>query len=425
MNDLECLLPYANELQAEKIRARMESKSNSEAARKLGCSETMIRRAIKNCRRKQSLGDLAKGDGWTPMDVTTLHDADGNVMRTTLREQPDDVEETGGFGAGEMRDGGGPYVIKGLSTYFNANGEQRGQWVKTRLDDVRRDLAIRAALAEMCRDIPPVEPIAAPAPGITDLLNVYTLTDGHVGMLAWHREGGEDWDLQIAEDTIVGCFAEAIRQAPQAAKAVFNQLGDLLHYDGLTAVTPTSGHILDADSRFTKMVESAVRIIRRIIALMLAKHSEIHVIMAEGNHDMASSVWLRTMMKALYENEPRITVDDSALPYYALQWGETMLGFHHSHLKRKFGDIRSQMAAQFGEMWGATKKRYCHTGDKHHASEKDEYGMHIIQHPTLAARDAYAARGGWHSQRFMQAMTFHKRFGLVGRVTVCPEMLAS
>ena len=32
----------------------------------------------------------------------------------------------------EMRDGGGAYVIKGLSTYFNANGEQRGQWSQQR-----------------------------------------------------------------------------------------------------------------------------------------------------------------------------------------------------------------------------------------------------------------------------------------------------
>jgi hypothetical protein len=156
--------------------------------------------------------------------------------------------------------------------------------------------------------------------------------------------------------------------------------------------------------------------------MSLLHHDRVIVLLAEGNHDMASSVWLRTMMKALYENEPRITVDDSALPYYVYEFGETFLGFHHSHV-RKMEQLPSVMAAQFPKEWGRTTKRYCHTGDKHHSAEKDSMGITVIQHPTLAARDAYAARGGWFSERFMQAMIFHRRFGMVGRVVVCPEML--
>lgn len=315
------------------------------------------------------------------------------------------------------------HKVRGVSTLYGEDGTVKAQWVKTDVHAERAEEAREAMLRAMAADLPRIAPTPPPLQSLADLCALYTLTDGHVGMLAWHREGGQDWDLQIAEDTIVGCFAETIRQMPAAEQAIFNQLGDLLHYDSLTAVTPTSGHILDADGRFTKMVESAVRIIRRIVAMLLEKHSRVHVLMAEGNHDMASSVWLRVMMKAIYENEPRITVDDSALPYYAFQWGDVMLAFHHSHLKRNFGDLRAHMAAQFPEIWGATKKRYCHTGDKHHASERDEMGMHVIQHPTLAARDAYAARGGWHSERNMSGITYHKAFGQVGRVTVCPEML--
>jgi hypothetical protein len=50
-------------------------------------------------------------------------------------------------------------------------------------------------------------------------------------------------------------------------------------------------------------------------------------------------------------------------------------------------------------------------------------GVTVVQHPTLAARDAYAARGGWIADRAAQAITYHKRFGQVGRVMVCPEMV--
>lgn len=317
-----------------------------------------------------------------------------------------------------------PFIVTGRSTLRNAEGEIVCEWEKTSIDRQRAEEARQAAFDAMAAKLPRAAPVGAPRAANGDLATVYTLTDAHIGMLAWHREGGQDWDLTIAENVIVGCFAEAIRSAPDADLAIFNQLGDLLHYDGLMAVTPTSGHILDADGRFTKMVEVAVRVLRRIIALLLAKHPRVHVILAEGNHDMASSVWLRTMFKALYENEPRIAVDDSALPYYCFTHGETMLAFHHSHIK-KLDQLRGHIAAQFAVEWGATKKRYIHTGDKHHSSEKDEMGAKLIQHPTLAARDAYAARGGWHSERYMSAITYHKRCGEVGRVVVSPEMLAA
>ena len=315
------------------------------------------------------------------------------------------------------------YVAKGVSTYYNKDGDATGQWVKASLDAARQQEIFTAAVEAMANTLPRLNPIIAPEQFNADLLTMYTLTDAHIGMLAWHRENMQaDWDLTIAEAVIVGCFEQIIKSSPDSETAVLNQLGDLLHYDGLSAVTPTSGHVLDADGRFTKMVEVAVRVLRRIINMLLAKHKTVHVILAEGNHDMASSVWLRTMFKALYENEPRITVDDSALPYYAYEFGVVMLAFHHSHLK-KFGAMREIIPAMFSEMWGRTKKRYCHTGNFHHTKEDEAAGLKVFQHPTLAARDAYASRGAWFSDREICSITYHKKFGQGMRVYACPEML--
>lgn len=314
------------------------------------------------------------------------------------------------------------YIVKGVSTYFDSEGQPRAQWVKSSIDGERQQEILKAAADAMASELPRLPAVDGPAVCDTDRATLYTLTDAHIGMLGWHREGGADWDLTIAEAVIVGCFEQIIQSSPNSELAIFNQLGDLLHYDGLTAVTPTSGHILDADGRFTKMVEVAVRVLRRIIAMLLAKHQKLHIILAEGNHDMASSVWLRTMFKALYEDEPRVTVDDSALPYYAFEFGEVMLTFHHSHLK-KFGAIGQFVPAMFPEMWGRTKKRYCHTGNYHSTKEDEANGIKIMQHPTLAARDAYAARGGWFSDREVCSITYHKKFGQGMRVYACPEML--
>ncbi len=315
-------------------------------------------------------------------------------------------------------------IVTGRSTLRSADGAVVMEWEKTSLDREAAETAQAAAFSVLCETLPRLEPSKAPTLCNAALATLYTLTDCHVGMLAQKEEGGADWDLKIAERTLLGCFQTMIKAAPASELGVVNQLGDWLHWDGLVAVTPTSGHSLDADGRFERLVESSIRILRRVIDLALEKHSRVHVIMAEGNHDLASSVWLRKMFKCLYENEPRVTVDDSALPYYALRHGETMLAFHHGHLKKN-DQLPLLFAAQFSRMWGETTKRYCHTGHRHHVEEREHSGMTVTQHPTLAARDAYAARGGWIAERAATAITYHSKYGQVGRVTVCPEMIAA
>lgn len=317
------------------------------------------------------------------------------------------------------------FRVKGVSTFYGEDGKPRGQWVKSTADEAAQREMIQAAFEAMAEELPRVKAIPGPEHTQADLCNVYTLTDSHVGMLAWHKEGGADWDMKIAERTLVGCFAHMIRSSPPAAVGFVNQLGDFLHSDGsggMLPITPMHGHILDQDGRFSKIVAGAIRILRCVVDMALAKHDRVVVLLAEGNHDMASSVWLRHMFKALYENEPRIHVIDSELPYYTYQHGETMLAFHHGHL-RKNDQLPLLFAAQFPKVWGNTTKRYAHVGHRHHVEEKEHSGMTVVQHSTLAARDAYAARGGWISERQVRAMSYHSKHGLVAVNVVTPEML--
>lgn len=314
------------------------------------------------------------------------------------------------------------HVAKGVSTYYDGDGKVRGQWVKADLKAGVSEAQLHALAKALAEEVPRVAP--APLPEMTrdELATLYTLTDSHVGMLAWHKEAGEDWDLAIAERTLVGCFEQMIQAAPASSIGIVNQLGDFLHADSVSPVTPTSGHLLDTDGRFEKVARVAVRILRRVIGLALEKHQRVVVLMAEGNHDITSSIWLRVMFAALYENEPRVHVIDSALPYYAIQHGKTMLAFHHGHLKKN-DQLPMLFAAQFSQMWGLTTKRYAHTGHRHHVEEKEHSGMTVVQHPTLAARDAYAARGGWIAERQVSCITYHKTYGQVSKVTIVPEML--
>jgi hypothetical protein len=316
-----------------------------------------------------------------------------------------------------------PMIVTRRSTLTDLRtGEPIQEWVIESLDRQKAAEAQRAAFEALSATLPRIAPTAPPRACRANLCNLYSYFDYHVGMLAWNREGGDDWDLSIAEDRLHQSFAAAITQSPDAEKAIICIGGDWLHTDGLLPLTPASKHLLDADGRFSKIVAVAIRGIRHIVKRALEKHPIVELVVMEGNHDESGSVWLRHMLSALYENEPRLSVNDSELPFYVSQWGDVMLGFHHGH-KVKNEQLPLLFAAQFPKMWGNTTKRAIHCGHRHHVDEKEYNGVTVVQHPTLAARDAYAARGGWIAERAIQAITYHRQFGQVGRVYVSPEML--
>lgn len=316
------------------------------------------------------------------------------------------------------------FIAKGHSTLYDGNNKPVLQWVKTTRDLQAQEAIIREAIDAMMLAVPRETPRRLSVAPAGNLCNVVTLTDVHVGAYAWGKETGADWDLSIAEATVVGAVRHLIDTCPPAKTGLLAQLGDFLHQDGLAAVTPTSGHNLDSDSRFSKVVQVAVRVLRECVRMMLERHDEVILLVGEGNHDPASSVWLRRMFVLLFEHEPRVKVIDSELPYYCHQHGKTMLGWHHGHLK-KLDQLPLLFAAQFPAVWGQAARRYIHTGHLHHKHEKEHNGVTVIQHPTIAARDAYAARGGWIADREMTAITYSDQFGQVARTTVCPEMLAA
>ena len=314
------------------------------------------------------------------------------------------------------------FKIKGTSTLYKG-GEEVIQWVKTTVDQERMAQFMEESFKAMSETLPREEPLArAERDAIPALLNFLPIVDIHLGMLSWKAETGEDWDLKIAEQTIVDCFKQLIMQMPPAKECIIANLGDLLHFDGLEAVTPTAHNILDADGRFSKVVQTSIRVLRKIVSLALATHERVNLVICEGNHDLAGSVWLRQMFLALMENEPRITVANGEGPYYVHQHGEVMLVMTHGHMK-KFSQLPAYVPAAFPKIWGNTTYRYAHVGHYHSTHEQEANGITVIQHATLAAKDAYAHRHGWTSNRSITGVTYHRDYGQVARTTITPEMI--
>lgn len=315
------------------------------------------------------------------------------------------------------------YKIKGTSTLTDEFGNTKLQWVKTDTDAERQYELMRAAVEGLCSEISPAVRVSPPKKKQNDnLLNLYTVSDFHLGMLAWADETGDDWDMNLAEDLFARWFDAAFQQAPDAATGVINLLGDFAHFDSLDAVTPASGHILDADTRYQKLVRYMIRMVRRVVNMALVKHKTVKLVIVQGNHDESGMIWLAEMFHTLYGNEPRVLVDTSADVYKMIQHGKTTLFFHHGH-KCRFDTIEPVMIAKFRKAFGESEYSYAHVGHLHHQKIVESRNMVVEQHRTLAAKDAYASRGGWMSKRSANVITYSADFGEVGRITISPEML--
>jgi hypothetical protein len=378
-------LVFANDRQKEIIQAINEYGGIRPAARALQLHHTTVADSIRIVRRKAAIS------GFAPE----------NDMSRVVPE---------------------PFIVRGISTYYNAEGKASGQWVKSRIEDTKLQEMMRQSIDAMKEEIPRLAALPAPPLSNDNLLNCYVITDYHLGMLSWDEETGENWDVAIAESLVVKWFEQAIAQSPNADTAVFAQLSDFLHFDGMDAVTPASKHLLDVDTRFAKLVRSAIRVLRTIIDMLLAKHQKLHIIMADANHDPVSQIWLREWFSVLYENEPRVTVDKSPNPYNAYEFGNVALFFHHGH-KRKVANVSEVFAGQFREMFGRTKYAYAHMGHMHHLDIKENNLMIVEQHRTLAPGDAYSARGGWLSGRDAKVISYDRRYGEVSRLTINSDML--
>lgn len=367
------LVEYAvSEKQREAVLAYERLGALGAAAKELGVHRTTVRDHVRKVKARAAIR------GWSPD-----HD-----MTKTVPE---------------------PYVVKGTSTLYDEDGKQKLQWVKTSVEHEKLVAMMREVVSEMRSDVKPIKPIKCVEKlQLPDMLNLYTLSDAHLGMLAWHEDGGADWDVTIAERVILDAFDCLTQCSPNSSHGVFAQLGDGLHSDGMIPVTPAHGHVLDQDSRFHKVVRAAVRIFRAIISKLLAKHENVTVLMAQGNHDPASSVWLQEMFSVLYENNPRVKVVVSPKPYYAIEHGDVMLGFHHGH-KTRPAELPEVFLGEFREMYGRTKQTYIHCGHLHSVKVIELNSAIVEQHRTVAARDAYASHGGYRSGRSMNVVTYHKK----------------
>ena len=314
------------------------------------------------------------------------------------------------------------FNIKGISTYYSEDGKPVGQWVKSVADKEAQFQMMIERIELACEGITPWKPIEKPKTTKENLLSLMVITDFHLGSYCWGQETSEDYDTNMARDLFLSSIKEMIDSTPNSKIGLLCNLGDFLHWDGLEQLTPSGKNLLEGDSRYSRIVDIAMTVMNEAVRMMLEKYEKVVFVCAEGNHDIAGSIWLRKFIRKLYANEPRLEVIDNDFPYYAYRHGEIMLCFHHGH-KVKMDRLPKVFSSEprFREDWGKSKVAYIHSGHYHSERVLEDAGAIIEQHPTLASRDSYATRLGLMSQRGAKVITYDSTDGEVARITVRPK----
>ena len=289
------------------------------------------------------------------------------------------------------------------------------QWVKSkRIREAMLELAVEAIKEAFEGPLHKVEKIDEPKVDTDDLLAVYPMGDPHLGMYAWAEEAGDDFDVVIAERDLTLAMERLVESAPPCRQALIANLGDFFHSDTLDNKTRRSGHTLDVDTRWTKVLRVGVRAMRSCIEHALRKHEKVHVINEIGNHDDQTAQVLTLALEMAYENNPRVTFDSGPGRFHYYRFHDVLIGVHHGD-GAKPNALGGIMATDRALDWGATKFRYWLTGHIHTHNTHELAGCTVESFRTLAPKDAWTASKGYRSGRDMYCIVIHKNYGEIER----------
>lgn len=400
--------PLSDELALAAVDAFLKYGRKYLAADALGLDRRTFDNRLKRAAERGFMGSKPVLPGFAISKTTTVQDGKGAVVREYIQQRPERGSEV------EIPEG---HVVKGVSVYTDADGRVIGQWTKTRegqLDPLKIAEWLKNAFKDYKQSAKKVE---APESVAENLCTLLPANDWHVGMFAWNKEVGADWDLKIAEATIGQAVEDTVARSPASKECIVLGGGDLLHADNSDNKTAKSGNVLQVDGRYQKVVGVALRLMTRTVGAALRRHEHVTVRILPGNHDEHTSVAIAYFLLAWYRNEPRVTVDVDPSLFFWFRFGRVLLGATHGHTV-KIAQMPSIMAHRRAEDWGATKFRYCHGFHLHHSARVATEGDGVIceVHQAPIPQDAWHFGSGFLSGRSLQAITYPREFGEIGRV---------
>jgi len=362
-------------------------------------------------------------------DLYLVSNYDEKEVAKILNINVDSVKKTlflaGKKGAYLVPDKFCPVAPVGFETFYSTIHTKDGEEVE-RWDRVKPfSQSLDSLIAYLEKRIPSV-----PTTSIIQSNNIqnevcleWTLADFHYGLLAWDKETGDDYDMNIARDLLVNSANEIFSRAGMVDTVVLALMGDNFHTDFFANMTEASKHPLSVDSRYPKIVHTGAEIFISAIEICLRHARHVKVITLYGNHDKQTSVNLQLILHYAFRNEPRVEIDLGVSKTRYHVWGITATAYHHGDMtkpSRLCSELVRHVA--INDIQGV-REFYAKQGHLHKELVQNIDGVtfEIVMSPV--ARDGHAAGSNYASKRATVATTYHKEYGQLSRYIITAASL--
>ena len=258
----------------------------------------------------------------------------------------------------------------------------------------------------------------------SDYLLEVALMDVHFGMLAWGKETGTDYDIDIAEDLFLYAVQDLLQKSSgyNPKRILFPFGNDFLHIDDPTNQTPQNHNLLDVDSRLIKIYQKAKKSVIKAINYC-REVAPVDVIWVPGNHDPMTSYYMCDVIDHIFEDDKDVIVDKSPKYRKYYPWGDCLIAYTHG-IEEPLRDLPSIVATEEPILWGGSKYREIHIGHKHkkmqmHWVNVDSMpGTVIRMIPSIAGTDQWHYKKGYiKNYHAAESYLWDANHGVIGQFT--------
>ena len=400
---------------------RLKGYSTSEVMRLLGCSKTTVKRANKDIKAGKYQADddtryIDRIDGTTRTIII-------NGITEAVRSEEDMLRF---FGVDPNIWSIERQQLNSWGSVNNPNAQRKLKLIKNPSSGVYEDY-MRAALDHSPKEHARYE---------YELKNsgrmmLIAAVDLHLGLLAWHAESGENYDLKIAEELYLAMISYYRNWAEKEnVEKIMLTVGSDFYNSANQFNTTTKGTMLSEDDRWTKTFVRGRELIVNAVE-QLRQVCPVEIVVVLGNHSIEREFALGDALYCYFHTCEDVTVDNTPAVYKFSRWGKTLIAQHHGH-EAKAKSLPMVLAQDAPPvMWANTKYREWVIGHKHHQKTGyfetvvDQEGVKVRHIPSLVAASRWEHGMGFRSQRECVAMIYDKEFGHMLDIVFKPDMVES
>lgn len=248
------------------------------------------------------------------------------------------------------------------------------------------------------------------------------LSDLHVGKLAWDKEVGSDYDVDLAKKVFIEALQNLVNQSIrcfQVEEFVLNIGGDFFHTNGSTNATANGTIMNDVDSRYQKIFTKGLEILTEAVDYLASFEGvKVKLFVVNGNHDVATSFYLGESLKAFYRKDKNIEIvnDPHIRKYHKYGVSSYML----THGDCKDDGLPLTFATEKPDYFSSSLYRYIFLGHLHKTSRKVYLTENEVNGVVSRRLNSLSPTDAWHNvnnfvgaKRMANALIFHKENGQI------------